>query len=278
MRRRIVFSTLALVLAAWMVPPGGYAAPDDELDNAKWKLFGSAWISAPTGYFNGQANQGYFDLERDFGFGNYATFSGKLDWRFKRKHHFLFAATPVVSSRTTTLDRTVTWQGETYDVGAQVNADIKSLIFTPGYQYDFFRKQQGSLGLLVNLNLAYTDARLKLNGTVTGGGGSGSGTVSSDGSIFVPLPAIGPTFRWYPIPDSNRLYLDGTFTGMSFFGYGNFISGNATLGFPLAHNWDARAGYLLGSRLKIEGSSDQIAIRLTQKGPVIGVEYHWGER
>jgi len=32
----------------------------------------------------------------------------------------------------------------------------------------------------------------------------------------------------------------------------------------------------MGSRLKVEESSNNIAIRLTQKGPVIGVEYHWG--
>jgi hypothetical protein len=268
---RVVLFLLALLL----LPIAGYAAPDDELDNAKWKLFGSAWISAPSGYFNGKNNTGYFDLQRDFGFGNYATFNGRFDWRFKRKHHLLFGLTPVVSSRTTTLTRTIIWQGQTYDLGAQVNADIKSLIFTLGYQYDFFRKRQGSLGLLVNVNLAYTNARLKLAGSSSGGG---SGSVASEGSLFAPLPAIGPTFRWYPIPDSSRLYVDGALTGMSFFGYGNFISANATLGFPISTHWDARVGYLLGSRVKVEGSSNQIAIRLTQKGPVIGVEYRWGLR
>ena len=130
----------------------------------------------------------------------------------------------------------------------------------------------------LDVNLAYTDARLKLEGNVSGSGGSGSGSVSSEGSVFAPLPAVGPTFRWYPIPDSPRLYLDGNLTGMSFFGYGNFISAGATVGFPISHSWDVRAGYLMGSRLKIEGSSDQIAIRLTQKGAVIGVERHWGAR
>jgi len=65
---------------------------------------------------------------------------------------------------------------------------------------------------------------------------------------------------------------------MSFFGYGHFVAGNAVSGMPLGHRWDARAGYLMGSPLKFNGSTDQIAIRLTQKGPVCGVEYHWGSR
>lgn len=277
MPRSTVLRPILLMLAALVIPLT-LRAQTEELDNAKWKFYAAAWISTPSGYFNGKANDGYFDLQRDFGFGNYATFSGRLDWRFKRKHHLLFGTTPVVSSQTTTLRRTITWQGETYDVGARVDSNITSLIFTPGYQYDFFRKRQGYLGVLVNVNLAYTSARLKLEASATGGGGSGSGSVSSEGSLFAPLPAVGPAFRWYPIPDSNRLYLDGNLTGMSFFGYGNFISSNATLGFPIARKWDARVGYILGSRLKIEGSSNQIAIRLTQKGPVLGVEYHWGTR
>jgi len=240
MRRMTLVRAVVFLSALSVLPLVAQAGPDDEFDNSRWKIYGSAWISSPTGYFNGANNNGYFDLERDFGFGNYVTFSGKLDWRFKRKHHFLFSATPVVSSRTTTLNRTVIWQDQTFEVGTQVNADVKSLIFSPGYQYDFFRKRQGSLGPLVNVNFIYTDARLKATGTITGGGGSGSGTVSADGSLLAPLPAIGPTFRWYPIPDSSRLYLDGSLTGMSFFGYGNFVSANATLGFPISHSWDAR--------------------------------------
>jgi hypothetical protein len=163
-------------------------------------------------------------------------------------------------------------------VGAQVNAKIDSLFFTPGYQYDFFRLRQFWLGFLVNVHLAYTQAKLKTTGTVSGGGGSATASVSSSGSLFAPLPSIGPTFRCYPVPNSPRLYLDGTVTGMTFFGYGNFVSGNAVLGFPITHHWDARAGYLMGSRLKVNSLNSDIAIRLTQKGPVFGVEYHWGTR
>jgi hypothetical protein len=63
---------------------------------------------------------------------------------------------------------------------------------------------------------------------------------------------------------------------MPFFGYGNFVSGSGILGFPVGRHWDVRAGYLEGSRFKISGSSDNIAIRLTQKGSAFGIEYHWG--
>jgi hypothetical protein len=254
------------------------AGQEKEYDNSKWKLELNCWVSAPTGYFNGASGNGYFDLQRDFGFGSYATFSGKWDWRFKRKHHLLFAVAPVVSSRTTNLNRAIDWQGQTFDVDARVEANMRSLIFTPGYQYDFFRRQSIWLGLLVTVNLVYTDAKLKATGAIAGGGSSASGAVQADGSLFAPLPTLGPDFRWYPIPHSPRFYLGGALTGMSFFGYGNFVSGDAVLGFPIGRRWDIRAGYQLGSRFKIYGSTDNIEIRLTQKGPVFGVEYHWGTR
>ncbi len=270
---RVWLSVACLCAVVAMTPR--QAKGDDEFDNSKWHLQLNGWVSQPSGYFNGKAGDGYFDLQKDFGFGNYATFNGKVDWRFKRKHHLFFGVTPVVSSRTTTLTREIIWQGQTYDVGTRVNADINSLIFSPGYQWDFFRKQQGWLGLMVDCNLAYTEASLKATGTVSGGG---TATTQSSGSLFAPLPAVGPVFKWYPIPDNSRFYLDGAFTGMTFFGYGNFLSGNAVMGFPVSKHWDVRAGYLWGSRLKIDDSNNNISLRLVQKGPVFGVEHHWGKR
>jgi len=110
-------------------PVTAKASGEDELDNSMWKLQSNGWISSPTGYFNRKSNAGYFDLQHDFGFGNYVPFAGKADWRFKRKHHLFFAATPIISSRTTTITRTIDGQGQTFDVGAQVNSNIRSLIF-----------------------------------------------------------------------------------------------------------------------------------------------------
>ncbi len=71
-----------LIVASMLSIP--VQAAGEEFDNARWKLQVNAWISAPTGYFNGKGGEGYFDLQRDFGFGNYATSSARLDWRFKR--------------------------------------------------------------------------------------------------------------------------------------------------------------------------------------------------
>jgi hypothetical protein len=246
---------------------------NDDLDNYKFRLDGDWWFSHPTGYFGLQGTNSYFNVNRDFGFGNYSTFTGRIDWHFRRKHHFLFNFTQVNNSRTTTLSRTVEFQGQMFPLSAQVSARIRSNNFAPGYEYDFIRRDHGFLGLEADFNLLDTEATLKRTAAVNGL----TGTMSASKSLFAPLPAVGPVFRWYPLHDSNRLSVEGSFRGMSFFGYGNFTSANASVQVGLTHHLMFQAGYQLGSRLSIHGTSDQIAIGITQKGPTAGLEYSWGE-
>ena len=97
---------------------------------------------------------------------------------------------------------------------------------------------------------------------------------SSSGSFLAPLPVVGPHVRWYPV-DSERLSLEGYVNGMYFFGYGDFYSARGLAGIGLSHHWKGIAGYQMGTRLSIHGGSNNIGIRLTQKGPVVGLEGSW---
>jgi hypothetical protein len=260
-----------LVLACFLVSASSIArAEEGDLDSYKLRTTASWWYSQPSGHFNGKNNTGEFDLSKDFHFGSYSTFTGTLDWRFKRKHHLLFSTSPVSYSKSATLLRTITFQGETYNVGTQATSDIHSFSFAPGYQWDFIRRNHGYVALLTQFYLLNTSA--KLTGTVVVNGQSA--TRSTSGSFLAPLPVIGLHGRWYPL-DSNRLSLDGTFNGMYFFGYGDFYSARAIVGVGLSHHWKAIAGYQMGTRLSIHGGSNNIGIRLTQKGPVVGIEGSW---
>jgi hypothetical protein len=268
-KRAVAFLAVAIFLITLAVPV--YA--NDDLDNYKFRIDANWWFSQPSGYYGKNNTNNYFDIHRDFGFGSYSTFTGKIDWRFKRKHHFLLNVSPVNSTKTTTLNRTVEFEGQTYDIGAQVSLRIRSLNFAPGYEYDIIRRDHGFLGLEVDLNLLDTEA--KLSGMATANGMTRQATASN--SFFAPLPAVGPVFRWYPLRDSNRLSIDGSFRGMPFFGYGNFITARGSVGVGLTNHLALRAGYQLGSRLSVHGTSDQVDVELTQKGPTAGIEYSWGE-
>jgi hypothetical protein len=250
--------------------PLARAAEGEDLDVYKFRTTALWWFSRPTGSFSGKANSGTFDLQRDFGFGDYSTFSGIADWRFKRKHHLLFGVSPVVSSRRATLGRTIEFQAVTYDLGTEVTADIKSLAFAPGYQYDIIRRNRISLSIATQVYLLNTSA--DLSGTVTVNGQAAKRTAS--GSFFAPLPIVGPRIRWYPL-HSGRLATEGSFQGMSFFGYGNFMTARGSAGISLSRNLRLSLGYQMGTRLRIDTGTNEIGIRLTQKGPVAGLEASW---
>jgi hypothetical protein len=262
-----------LIVLIFLVAVVATAQDQRDLDNYRWRVEGDWWLAHPSGYFGTNGSDNYFNVDRDFGFSNYSSFTGRVDWRFRRKHHFLFGISPVTSTKTVTAERTIEFQGQTFDIGAQVTAHLRSLAFSPGYQYDIIRRNHGYLGIEVDLTMLDSEATLKLAGTANGQGQSRSASKS----FFAPLPIFGPTGRWYPLHDSNRLSLEGSLRGMYFFGYGDFLSARANIGVGLTQHLRFHAGYQMGSRLSVHGTSDEIAIRLTQKGPTAGLEYNWGE-
>ena len=256
-------SYLALVSAA-------RAQDTQDLDAYKLRVTAVWWFSTPTGSFTGKDNSGTFSINRDFGFGDYSTFSGTLDWRFKRKHHLLFGFSPVTSSRRVMLSRSVEFQGNTYDVGTQATADIKTLSFSPGYQYDIIRRNSIVLSIATQCYLIRTSATI--DGTVMVNGNSQA--KRSKGTFFGPLPIFGPRVRWYP-GHNKRVAMDGSIQGMSFFGYGNFLTARGTGNISLSEHWRLNLGYLMATRLRIDTGTNEIGVRLTQKGPVAGFEVSW---
>jgi hypothetical protein len=62
---------------------------------------------------------------------------------------------------------------------------------------------------------------------------------------------------------------------MSFFGYGNFMSARGSGFISWNRNVRLNLGYQMGTRLRIDTGNNEIGIRLTQKGPIAGVEASW---
>ena len=263
--------TVVAVLFIVIALPMAHAQQEGDLDAYKWRLTTMWWYSHPSGSFRASDDQVAFDIHRDFDFTNYSTFSGGIDWRFKRKHHLIFNTSPVYSTRTNTLTRDITFRGVTYHVGAKVTADINSLSFAPGYQWDFLRRRQGYLALATACNLLNTSATLKGEGTINDVGT----TRTASGSILAPLPIVGTRGRWYQKQNSARFSIDGNFEGMYFFGYGNFIYTAGTVQFAIRHNLNLTGGYQMGSRLKITGTNDRLGLRMVQVGPLAGLEASW---
>lgn len=259
---------LAIVFLA--IATSSLAQEREDLDAYTLRLDGFWFYSQPSGSFHGNTSQGRFDFQTDVNFNSYNTGTGRVDWKFTRKNHIYFGSIPVNQSKEGVISNSITFQGQTYGAGALVSARLQSYLFTPGYQYDIFRRKQWHLGLAAQLDLFYIKGTLKAAGQTLNG--TTFSAQASSATLRAPLPVAGPEFRAYLIPNSNRLFLSANVMGMYFFGYGNFISSYGTVGISVNKYLNFQGGYQLGSRMNIKSKSDRIGLNLTQRGAIAGLE------
>jgi hypothetical protein len=243
----------------------------EEFDEYKIR-FDTAWFySNPTGYIRAQGDTVPVDFNKDLNFGSYSTFAGKVDWKFTHKNHFYVVIVPLWTSKTTTLSRNIVWNGQPIHVGAVVQSYLHAIEVAPGYQYDIIRRKRGHLGIALQIDLFNTTAKISAAAQVTGDG-TNQAAVFASKSLLAPIPVAGPQFRFY-LTDSPRVFIDGNVYGMYFFGYGNFVSTAGDIGVTLTKHITANAGYALGTRLNVKGTSSRIGLDLTQKGPFVGLQF-----
>lgn len=265
---------LGLALFALGMATPQVSAQDEDFDSYKLRISAFWFYSDPSGNIQsaGQHGFGLVDIDKDIGFTSFSTFSGKVDWKFTRKNHLYFAVSPFNQSRQTVFNRTIVFQGQTFDAGLVTRSDLRAHLYVVGYQYDIIRRKRGHLGIAFQIDLFDTKATISAAAQVTPDGVSHAARLAS-GSLLAPVPVAGPQFRVY-LTNSPRLFVEGNVYGMYLFGYGNFVSSNGTLGLTLSKNLSVNAGYQLGSRLKVKSNaSDRIGLRLTQKGAIVGLQF-----
>src|SRR3974377_1223063 len=110
--------TAVAICIALLYPSFLRAQSRDEFDEYKIRLEGGWFYSSPSGSVKGSADQVPVDFQKDLGFNNYSTGIGEVDWKFTHKNHFYVVFSPFYTTKTTTLSRTFTFQGQTFQVGA----------------------------------------------------------------------------------------------------------------------------------------------------------------
>jgi hypothetical protein len=269
---RSVRPVICLALLALVAPQ--LRAQEEEFDSYKLRISGFWFHSEPSGNLqsSGQRGFGIVDIDRDLNFDTSDTFSGKIDWRFTRKNHLYLAVSPFNRSQQTVLTRSFVFQGQTFDAGLVTQSNLQANLYAPGYQYDIIRRKRGHLGIAIQIDLFDSNANISAAAQVVTPGGAQLAARSASASLLAPIPVAGPEFRFY-LTNSPRLFVDGNVYGMYLFGYGNFVSSAATLGLSLSKRLSVNAGYQLGSRLEVKNNaSDRIGLRLTQKGPIVGLQ------
>src|SRR6202007_736412 len=134
-----------------------------------------------------------------------------------RKNHLYFAAGDFNHSRQTLLNRTIIFEGQTFNAGLVTQASLDAVFFAPGYQYDIIRRKRGHLGIAVQVDIFNTTGKISAAAQVTGNGVQQAAR-SASGSLLAPIPVAGPEFRLY-LTNSRRLFVQANLYGMYFGGY-----------------------------------------------------------
>jgi len=260
---------LCVLLLSAMTVPSLRAQANAEFDDYKARIDGYWLLAFPGGSITDATSGDIIDLQKDFGFGSYSSFAGKFDWKFTHKNHIYVTGANFNHSRVATLQRTIAFQGQTFNVGVVTKADISAPLIAPGYQYDIIRRRRGNFGLAVQIDLFNSSASFFAAAQAN----NNNQSVSAKKSLLAPIPVAGPTFRYY-LTNSPRLFVEGNVFGMYLFGYGNFISTTDDVGITLNKHLSLNVGYSLGSRLtvNVDSKKDRLGLRLTQQGPLVGAE------
>ena len=110
------------------------------------------------------------------------------------------------------LNRTITFQGQTFTAGLTTNSSLDTPLVAPGYQYDIIRRRRGHLGIALQMDLFNTTGKISAAAHVTGDLVHHN-AVSATGSVLAPIPVAGPELRYY-VTDSPRVFIQGNVLGM----------------------------------------------------------------
>ncbi len=240
--------------------PGAGSGPED----FRIELTGAAWLLDSSGTI--QASGTPIDLRSDLGAGQQQpTFYGRLVVKPGRKHRIVVEGTPFRINGLNTVNRTIVYRGETFNVSETVRSSADLNYLFVGYQYDLVSGPLGHLGLSVG------GAYLGATGSITAV--QAATTASTTQNIGLPL--VGLETRIFPIPGHRILQIEGGARGMGVGDYGHYfeIDGSGGVAFgPFA----LMAGYRnVNADIHTASSTNPEGVNVRLKGPIFSVQWRW---
>lgn len=141
-------------------------------------------------------------LEDDLGLdSNQTNFRADGYWRFGRHGRLDFSYTGWNRGAEHALDTDFTIGETTYHAGATLDSKLRVSAFELYYGYSFWNTPEFELGLQLGLSALVNSISFAGTGTISGGGGSASGSFSTESrSLTAPIPSIGAHFRYTLLP------------------------------------------------------------------------------
>lgn len=237
-----------------ILAPLGLAQEED----FRIELTASAWRAAIEGTV--QSGGLPIALHGDLNLQDQWTFFGKLVLKPGRRHRINIEGSPYDFSGTSTLSRTITYNGRTYTFNDTVASEASLDYLFAGYQFDLISRDRGHFGL--EAGGAYLNGTGTIRSLTTG-------TVAAH-SQTLGLPLAGAEFRIDLGPA--HLNVNGEAKGMSFDGFGNYFQGvvNVGAGFRRVR---FQAGYqYLNADIHENRSVNPAGIAPVMQGPIFSIQ------
>jgi hypothetical protein len=204
MRTVVVSVCLTAAVAAAAPAQAQFAAPSSSRATGEKyhvEISGNLWDPAPAIFISSESLEGIIgsriDFVEDLGIEQSWFRQLKVVLRPATKHKFRFEYTPIKYEAESVLQRNIVFNGILFPVAIPVESEVKWRAFRFGYEYDFFYRDRGFVGVV--LEAKYTDVEATLTNLFD--------------TEFVraraPIPAIGLIGRGYVAPN---ISITGEFT------------------------------------------------------------------
>jgi hypothetical protein len=150
----------------------------------------------------------------------------RLTLRPGTKHKFRFNYLPLKYSAEAVVQREFVFNGQRYRLGLPVNTTADLTTFRIGYEYDFFYRDRGFIGVL--LDVKYTNVDVQLDSPIGSEFTSQVAPIPTIGIVgrgyIVPNVAISGEVSFFSVPDNlaEQIEADGRYLDYDFYGTFNF--------------------------------------------------------
>jgi hypothetical protein len=188
---RTGLATLGILALTWPAaaqfrPPGASAPAVGERYNIEAALI--FWNAEPDVIVSSESlgiPGDDIDLQEDLGIEQKRLREFRLVLRPATKHKFRFNYLPISYDAEAVVQREFVFNGQRYRLGLPVNTEADLTTYRFGYEYDFFYRSRGYIGVL--LDLKYTDVEVVLDSPIG----------REFTTAVAPIPGIGVVGRGY---------------------------------------------------------------------------------
>jgi len=214
------------------------------------------------------------DFEKDLGFTkSQLTYLANFQWRITRRSRLNLNYYNIPRKSTHTIDRDITFDGQTYPVNATVNSFFNTAIYQITYGYAVLAKPDYELGLLIGTHLVDGTAGMAIN--------SGLGTISgsTNFSFIAPLPDLG-IWGGYAFNDRLAVNFDLTYLALAVGDIsGRIFAYNLLFIYKLGERLNLSLGYSgLNFRVDVNKTNADGHFKWGYDGPALGVSYVFGKK